>query len=45
MAQLLSDVSTHLGLIASSLPPVNDEKTIAEYKRILLRSLDTQPDS
>jgi hypothetical protein len=45
MAQLLTEVSTHLGLIVSSLPPVNDEKTIAEYKRVLLRSLDSQPDS
>ncbi len=43
MATLLAEVSTHLGLIASSLPPVNDEKAIAEYKRILLRSLDTLP--
>jgi hypothetical protein len=41
---LLSEISTHLGLIASSLPPVNDEKTIVEYKAILLRSLDTLRD-
>ncbi len=41
---LLSEISTHLGLIASSLPPVNDEKAIAEYKAILLRNLDTLRD-
>ncbi len=40
----LNEISSHLGLIVSSLPPINDEKTIQEYKRILSRSLDTLGD-
>lgn len=40
----LNEISSHLGLIASSLPLINDEKTIQEYKQILSRSLDTLED-